>query len=248
MVIRGQVRVGRKVDSNVPNFPGFTNIICLTKSSPYGDLSPYVLKDEYGHLLENVWQFAKVYEKVPRSLQRYSQWDPRIIWDHPEEIHCTKDTEGDNKLTLEYIKWRIKGFNNNDPVRYPVGYNPTHRQACIGSLWGEGEYHLDNPLKFLNYIEARKEIYLPIYLQSVQKEPKFIQLKERLEKGENLLIIEIDGPHQESLNYYKDQYGVNDSFIENNTILVNETNMNIMLNDAKHPFGHGYCLALALSS
>ena len=37
-----------------------------------------------------------------------------------------------------------------------------------------------------------------------------------------------------------------DNFIENNTIECNEFNMNIMLNDPKHPFGHGYCLAMTL--
>ena len=60
------------------------------------------------------------------------------------------------------------------------------------------------------------------------------------------MIIEVDGPHQESLNYYKHTYGVSEDFIDKNTISVNENNMKIMLNDTKHPFGHGYCLAMAL--
>ena len=29
-------------------------------------------------------------------------------------------------------------------------------------------------------------------------------------------------------------------------LLINQNNMRVMLNDAKHPFGHGYCLAMAL--
>ena len=46
--LRIMIRVGRskwehgkRID---PSYPGFTPILCLTKSSPYGELSPYMLK------------------------------------------------------------------------------------------------------------------------------------------------------------------------------------------------------------
>jgi hypothetical protein len=120
--------------------------------------------------------------------------------------------------------------------------------------------HIDNSeLKYekLNYIdaslrerrpkgEARKKIYIPVYTKLVKKEPKFIKLQKMLKKEINLLIIEVDGPKQESLNYYKEIYGVDDHFIENDTILITKNNLNIMLNDEKHAFGHGYVLAAAL--
>jgi hypothetical protein len=98
----------------------------------------------------------------------------------------------------------------------------------------------------LDYVESRKKIYVKEYCRLVKKHPKFKELKKRLEKGENLLITEVDGPHQESLDYYKEKYGVDDNFIQDDTIIVSENNINIMLNDPKHPFGHGYCLAMAL--
>ena len=66
------------------------------------------------------------------------------------------------------------------------------------------------------------------------------------QQGTNLLIVEVDGPHQESMSYYKQRYSVADDFIDDNTVEVNEQSMKIMLNDPKHPFGHGYCLALAV--
>ena len=62
------------------------------------------------------------------------------------------------------------------------------------------------------------------------------------------MIVEIDGPKSQSIEYYKNKYGVDDTFIQNDTILVNDYNINIMLNDEKHPFGHGYCLAMALNN
>ena len=45
---------------------------------------------------------------------------------------------------------------------------------------------------------------------------------------------------------YKQKYGVGNDFIQNDTMLITKDNIEIMLNDTKHPFGHGYCLAMAL--
>jgi hypothetical protein len=97
-----------------------------------------------------------------------------------------------------------------------------------------------------DYIESRKALYLPKYIECLENQPKFVKLQKMLERKENLLIIEVDGPHQEDLEYYKSKYEVDENFIENNTMLATEENLKIMLNDAKHPFGHGYCLAWAL--
>lgn len=210
-------------------------LLCLTKSTAYGDLSPYVLEDEEGRLLENVYQFSKVYEVVPKTRQRASRYDSSIIWDHPYERHV--DDFG--KLLPSYWSWREKGQNCPQPVRYPVGRSKKHRASCLYSL-------KEGSSKKLDYISSRKEIYLPLYLSSVRNKKRFLNLKKRLVKGENLLIIEVDGPHEESLDYYKKKYHVNNNFIEGETVLVTQENMKILLNDAKHPFGHGYCLGIAL--
>lgn len=122
-------------------------------------------------------------------------------------------------------------------MRYPVGFN--HRHNCIGAM-------AQNSKELIGYIESRKHIYLPLYCKLVRQEEQFKELKNRLNKGENLLIIEVDGPHQESMNYYQEQYNVDNYFIENNTMLITPKNIDIMLNDIKHPFGHGYCLGMAL--
>ncbi len=98
----------------------------------------------------------------------------------------------------------------------------------------------------LDYIASRKAIYVPLYIKLVIQQPKFNKLKELLRRGINLLIIEVDGPHQEDLDYYQKTYGVNDDFITHDSMIVNEKNIQIMLNDKKRPFGHGYCLAMAL--
>jgi len=259
----GHIRVGTRIygkgGHTDPSYPGFKKILCLTPSTPYGDLGPYVLADEQGRNMENRWQFSKVYVEVPPTVQRYSRFDQTVIWSQKEqETHIVSHPtvanwpdgtpvnmrlSDDRHLTPEYFHWRYRGMYNSYPVRYPVGRS--YRSKCIGSIKDED---LGKSNRLLTYVEARKEIYLPIYVDLVQKRPKFHKLKEMLARGENLLIIEVDGPHQESLSYYQEKYGVEDDFIEKSTILATERNLNIMLNDEKHAFGHGYCLAYALSS
>ncbi|KAL9649806.1 hypothetical protein ABK040_009620 [Willaertia magna] len=248
----GQIRVGRRIYNkskfNDPSYPNFTPIIVMTKSTDYGAIGPYCLKNEKGQIMENIWQFSKIYETVPKAKEYYSRFDKTIIWQHPEEVHFK-----DNKPTKEYWLWREKGYNNKYPVRYPIGFKRQKggNSKCVGAIYNEvdidsNDKEFNYEGKILNYIEARKAIYLPVYCNLVKEENQFKELKKRLENGENLLIIEVDGPHEEDLDYYKEKYQVEDNFIEKNTIVVNEENMKIMLNDSKHPFGHGYCLGLAL--
>lgn len=236
-IYQGQIRVGRMVYRGGkpihPTYPGFTPIVVLTKSSPYGELGPYVLKDEDGTIMENAFQFRKAYPWVPEVREVYSRWDPTVIWSHPEETHMDEDGE----LTDEFWAWRAKGLANPYAVRYPVG-NTSHRNLC--------QYLLTDDGRKLGIVDGRREVYLGVYAALVKKERKFKDLVERLKMGENLLIIEVDGPHQEALQYYMDTYDVPDHFIEEHTMLATESNLEIMLNDTKFSFGHGYCLAMAI--
>lgn len=219
----------------IPKVEGYKTIEVLTKSSKYGHLGPYVLKNENGMIMENIWQFGKIYKKVPRSIQRYSQYDKTIIWDWPEEEHV----DSNNNIRPAYWNWRGNGMMCPNAVRYPVGKK--HTSSCLGYL-----YYENNNVKLLNYVDARKEVYFKVYVDLVKREPKYKELQERLANGENLLIVEVDGPRAESMEYYKNTYGVPDNWIIDNTILVNDNNMKILVNDTKHAFGHGYCLAMSL--
>lgn len=243
----GQVRVGRCIYGQGgarrdPSYDGFTKIVVLMKShSEWGVIGPYCLVDTDKRIMENIWQFSKVYEKVSRSYQKQSRYSDLVIWDHPAETHVLPD----GTLTPEYWAWRKKGMTNRHPIRYPVGFNDRH--MCLYALEEKPDKTV-NIYECLGYIESRKRIYVNQYCNMVKTHPKFWELKTRLDNGENLLIVEVDGPHQESLEYYKEKYpsDVDNTFIENNTMLVNAKNIEIMLNDSKHPFGHGYCLAMAL--
>jgi len=229
----GQVRVGRIVDRKNPSYKDFESIVVMMKShSVWYPLSPYFLKDDDGCIMENSWQFSKIYTKVPQTVQKYSRYDNTIIWQWPEEDHII-----DNIIQPAYWIWREAGFNNKYAVRYPVSFKYKHTV----------KYSLKDKEGIpLNYIEARKAIYVPLYIKLAKKEEKFRQLQKMHQKGVNLLIIEVDGPHEESLDYYKEKYNVNHCFIKHNTMLATKENLDIMLNDTKHAFGHGYCLAAAI--
>jgi len=245
---KGEVRVGRciyqkdgkRID---PSFGGFTSIVVLTKSSAYGPLGPYVLKDDKGRIVENVWQASKVYLNVPEISCPASRYDSRVIWSHRAENHAYwDDVTKTCKLNANYVTWRRKLESCPDPVRYPVGYD--HRHTCLFSMAEKEDGTIDTTP--LTYIEARKKIYVPVYTKAAMKTSMFVNLKARIDNGESLLIIEVDGPHEEDLTHYIQNYNVSNHFIVKNTMLATEENLHIMLNDPKHPYGHGYCLAAAL--
>lgn len=206
--------------------PGFTPILCISKDPTFCALSPFVLRDEDGVLIENRWQFSKIYRRVPKIRQRN--------WQHPAEAHI----DADGNPTEAYWAWRQKGFACRDPVRFPVGREL--RKDCLGAIVSE-----DNP-EFLGYVDSRKQVYVPRITAAERKSPIFRALKRRLDAGENLLIVDIDGPHKAAMKWLA-RYGVGQDFIDSqDTMEATEENLRILLGDEKHPFGHGFCIAAAL--
>lgn len=239
MTSEGQIRVGVQKG----HYDGFVKIVVMTPSNSkkWFPLSPYSMKTTDDVNFENFYQSSRVYPTVPYTKQVYSRWDHRVIWERGAEQHVVE-----GHLTPFYKKWRDDLRDNRDPVRYPVGRHwrkyalyaiDAPRNASLEEL--ESKPHL-------GYVEARKQIYLKTYVDLVKKIPEFFKLKEMIRKGKNILIIEVDGPHEESLDYYIERYDVDNNFIVGGTMLATSENLNIMLNDTKHSFGHGYCLAWAL--
>lgn len=244
------IRVGtkKKVGKKwvLPSYPGYETIEVMMKShSGWWPLSPYYLKDEKGRIMENVWQFSKIYPTLPISKQKNHWTNKDYIWEWPADCHIHN-----GRIINNYWNWRYHGMNADKAIRYPVGFNYKH--TVVGALIEKEDDGTGTPWSNVDittlypYIESRKRLYVPLYSRLVKYQPLFNVLKNKLVNGQNILIVEIDGPKSQSLNYYQQIYGVDDHFIENDTILVNDYNMNIMLNDDKHPFGHGYCLAMAL--
>jgi hypothetical protein len=241
----GSVRVGRCIfrksgGYDFPEFPDHDLVVVLTKTSKFGMLGPYCLRDKQGRIMENIWQFSKVYHNVPKVKVPFTVRNPKIVWKYDAETHTDAATP-ESKPNDKYWKWRDAGMDNDEAVRYPVG---KMAHTCLYALdQRDVDAGIHNPL---TYVQARKDIYLRVYCELARTRPEFKDLQDRLKSGKNLLITETDGPHQESLQYYQDTYHVDEHFIENHSMPVNLDNIKIMMHDTKHPFGHGYCLAAAL--
>jgi len=228
------VYVGKYRNGVKPALPeGVRGILIHTSDKTLGGaLSPYILRDEHRCLLENVWQFSKVYERVDAIRTKLSRFHPdTIVWVWGAEIHV--DSKGD--LTPEYWEWREAGMRNPYAVRYPNGFKG--RSRCLYSL------HQVSPdfYEQLDYIQARKTIYCGLYERLAPSHPEFHKLQ-HLSRKTDLCIIEVDGP---DVSWYTDTeiaYA-----IEGEVLRLDQTVIDYLVNDPSHPFGHGYVIGALLA-
>ncbi len=87
----------------------------------------------------------------------------------------------------EYFKWAQSGWTNKSAVRYPMGKNAKPEY----SYW-DG--------KCYSYIQARKKIYVPLYVKSVIKTNGFKKLKELYNSKIDIYLRDFDGYDHDSLN------------------------------------------------
>jgi hypothetical protein len=137
--------------------------------------------------LENAWQYCKVYKE------------------HVDE---------NNDPTEEYFKWAKQGWENDKPMRFPMGRGAKPQY----SLW-DG--------KKLDYIDARKQIYAPLYAEAVVKTKAF----KRLESIYN-------DPNRNQCIWLFDFDGY--SYVQENITLYDT------LHDDTRPMGHAFVLASLL--
>lgn len=233
------VRVKRGSVAVAKYFPGkpqvemkdYRNVLIHTPGTPSigTPLSPYVLRNESGFLLENVWQFSKFYASVASQNIPMSRYHPeRVIWNHPAEVHRNEDT---GEPTEAYWKWREKGMKNTYAVRYPNGFDGRHK--CLYTIWPDR----DRPNQ-LSYVEARKQVYCGAYARLAPKTDAFKQLATLVAEGVNLLILEVDGPDptlrfEPYVRLSKESPG----------LIMDESVTRMLLDDTRKPFGHGYVIA-----
>lgn len=80
-----------------------------------------------------------------------------------------------------------------------------------------------------NYIESRKDIYIPEYYNLIKNSISIKKCKEMVQMGKNLVIYDFDGPKK--LNG------------DNDCLLVSKELLKEKVNDGLYPFGHGYIIA-----
>lgn len=110
-----------------------------------------------------------------------------------------------------YFDWAKKGFENNVPKRYPMGKGAIPKY----SYWG-GDC--------LNYIEARKRIYIPLYRDAVYKTEAFQILKKIYNDKKQISLWCYDGYNHRDFDMSYDD----------------------VINNDKLKMGHSFVLAMML--
>lgn len=104
----------------------------------------------------------------PFKLGPCQLWDGRVsqtmenAWQY-SKVYKEHWNDKTNTLYSEWFVWSDKGFENPRAVRYPMGKGA----KPIGSWWN---------CQLLDYITARKNIYLPLYRDSVKKTQGYLRL------------------------------------------------------------------------
>ena len=91
----------------------------------------------------------------------------------------------------EYFNWRNTGFNMAFANRYPKGKG----KVPLYSYWKVGTKY-----KKLGYIEARKQIYIPLYASAVYMTPGYKKLSELIKTEKKIALIDFDGYNNENFN------------------------------------------------
>ena len=117
----------------------------------------------------------------------------------------------DGQPNASWYEWRDRGFAQRRADRYPMG-----KGAIPEYSWWDG--------KRFTYIEARQEIYIPIYAAAVRNAPAFWKLRKLYETQKNVTLWDFDGYDHRNLGMsYED-------------VILSETKK----------MGHGFVLAMML--
>jgi len=157
-----------------------------------------------------------------------NMWQARKVWEKiGSEVHV-----GPDGLPNEaWKKWHDTLVSKKEAVRRPNGYEkPLY-------AWWQGEK--------LGIIEARKRIYIPFLQELYRAHPAYQQLLTKVRNGENIVILEPDGPPA----------GLYPLGLEMNLELlikfqdITEWNQlpGAYTNSKKYvPYGHGYVIGLTI--
>lgn len=146
------------------------NTTSKDKNGLGGQLSPFFLgpvniyEEITAKNLENAWQFSKVYPQ-----------------------HFNKEN---HMILEEYFTWAHNGWNDSFAHRYPMGkgkiplfgFWKTFNQTS--KTWEEHEW---------GYIDARINIYIPLYAKLVHKTSAFNKIKNMLKFQHKIALWDFDG-------------------------------------------------------
>jgi hypothetical protein len=130
-------------------------------------------------------------------------------WQYSKVYPEFADTNG--KPTPEYWKWAEEGWQKRYADRHPLGINA----KPLYSLWSPAR---------LDYLAARKNIYIPLYASAAVSNPAFYTLKEFYEQKGEITLVDYDG-----YNLEKDHLSIQNA-----------------IDDPTRPLGHSFVLEMLL--
>ena len=220
------VRIGKKLSRGVvgdknPVIDGFKNIDVTSGSGNKIDgravkldfspmlIGPVTVGDLAAKKFENYWQYGKLFEELG---------------------HINADGEP----TEKWFAFRKKGYAKEKADRHPVGTKSD--EVMFVDAKGHNHYKYYTPQyamyndKKYGYIDARKMVYAPVYADLVRDTDTFKELKKMVDAGQQIQILDLDGPRDGDLPGLKSH-------------LVTVDLLKEKINDPKAPFGHGYVVA-----
>lgn len=153
----------------------------------------------------NLYKVGLVHKTWQVSLNMENGWQYSKVY--PEHI----DQKGDP--TKEYFAWAESGWANPKAVRYPMGKGRKPRWS-----WWDGER--------LDYIQARKQIYVPLYAEAVQKTEAYTELVELYKSSKEITLLDYDAYDHRKCNL----------------------SLTEVLNNPHQKMGHAFVLAMLLTN
>jgi len=208
---------------------------------------------EKGALIENVWHSMKVLPRIPKTMSRVPRYNAAVAWSW-DEVTNHIEPNGAIINMPEWLIWHNALCRNKYAVRYPFSFDPAVRKSTLGVIPREllqayradsvnTNVHVNN---LLGIADGRKNVYFHYYLPAVDTQhPAYRKAIGKLEKGAKMLWVDVDGPRQEGMPYYREKYGVPNDWIQGHSVGVDETALRIFLND---PIVADMLLALLQSS
>lgn len=211
----------KNTTSKIKDYKDYEKINVLKwKNSKYKALCPYYLKtdgkEEYvnrGNIIfENFYQGAKMYDKVYKNKvypSRFYVNDANYLWWNFIPLNENGDVIVDENDEIDYdnyLNWRNSLWNCANPIRYP---NKIHRRKNT-----KFSIIIDkkNKIHKLNYLQARKRIYVKEYIRLVKKLPEYEQLLDKLKENKKFIKPAFKIPNAlnnfveiEKIRYYESQ-------------------------------------------
>lgn len=98
-------------------------------------------------------------------------------WQFSKVYDCHVDANDDP--TIQYFEWAVNGWNSNYAHRYPMGKGAKPKY----SYWNGNK---------LDYISARKHIYVPLYAKAVLKTNAYKKLQDIVASDKHLYLLDFD--------------------------------------------------------